>query len=266
MRKVKRSLLWRLTINENLPPSYLFGTMHVKDRHAYRFFEQVKPFIRQCHFYAGEMNLDEAASLSGFSDSLLPEGQTLLDYISEKRFLKLVAIFQKSFGFDLRHFIRFHPIFIVNLISEAVLSDDHSEALDQALWRYASQENKQLTGVESYADQMYTLSRLPIDAQVRQLVEIGRNPSKIRKHTKVITQMYATMNIQELYRDSKKGLGSMRGELLRKRNQKMAHTIFNWIQTDTYFIGLGAGHLAGGHGLIRLLKAKGVIVRPEKIR
>lgn len=265
MSKKRRSLLWEIK-GDGIYPGYLFGTMHVKDSIAYTYFEAVKPHIMACDAYVAEMDLDEAEELGQPTDFLLPDGQTLLDFMRPKTFMRLQKSLHKHFGIHLPSFIHFYPLFITNVISEALLSSDHRLALDQEMWIFAETAEKELTGVESFQDQMKTLQRLPIEVQIKQLISIGRNPGRMRKATERMLKLYREMDIHALHRVSTRGMGRLRHPLIYYRNRKMTESIGRLLSEKSCFIAVGAGHLSGEKGLLRLLKKTGLILRPVVIQ
>lgn len=261
MSRTRKTLLWEVQY-QDAPRSFLFGTMHVRDAVAFSYFEAVKAFILEVDIYAAEMDLNQASQEGQTQDVLIPGGRTLIDYMSIKKFSKLRKILLKSFEIDLNQFIHVHPIFTTNLIAESILSNDHDVALDYAMWYFAEEAGKRMTGVESYADQLETLKKLPIEPQVKQLIAIGRNPSKIRKATARMANYYKDRDIQGMYKFSKKGMGKMRKVLIYHRNETMEQSIRNLMHEGSCFFAVGAGHMAGENGLINLLRRNDCKVTP----
>jgi uncharacterized protein YbaP (TraB family) len=265
MSKRRKTLLWQIQ-KAGFSKSYLFGTMHVKDAIAYSYFKPVQPYIIETDIYAAEMDLDQASNEGQSHDVFLPNGQTLLDYISLKKFEKLRQIILKRFGLDLKNYLRFYPLLTTNLIAETLLSNDYHLALDYAMWQFAKESCKIMTGVESYQDQMHTLKKLSIQTQIKQLEEIGKNPSKVEKATSKMVECYFSMDIHKLYQFSKKGMGKMRKTLIYERNQFMSKRILSLMEEGSCFFAIGAGHLSGKSGLIRLLKMKEYELSPISLQ
>jgi len=261
MTRTRKTLLWEIQ-NHDSSRSFLFGTMHVRDAAAFSYFEAVKPFIHEAEIYAAEMDLNQATLEGQLEDALIPGGRTLIDFMSVKKYSKLRKILLKSFEIDLNQFLHVHPLFTTNMIAESILSKDHQEALDYAMWHFAEEAMKRMKGVESYADQLKTLKKLSVEPQIKQLIAIGRNPSKIRKTTAKMAAFYRNMDIQGMYKFSKKGMGSMRKTLIYNRNHFMVKSIRNLMKEGSCFFAIGAGHLAGQQGLIRLLRINHIQVRP----
>jgi uncharacterized protein YbaP (TraB family) len=262
MGRKRQTLLWKIQHPDLEGNSYLFGTMHVRDSLAFTYVEQVKPFLTQCEVFAAEMDLDEAQNLSRKEDFLLPDGQTLHDLLSGRRYEKMRRILLKSFGINLAFFTRVLPFYLTNLITESILSRDHQVSLDEYLWTFAGDQGLLRDGIESFHDQMDVLTRFPVEQQMKSLISISRKPEKIRKQLKAITQAYLHGNIHQLYIESKKSLHGFRKILIYERNDRMAQKIGIITGKQTHFIALGAGHLAGEKGLIKLLKRQGLRLNP----
>ncbi len=73
---------------------------------------------------------------------------------------------------------------------------------------------------------------------------------------------YADGEIQALYQSAKKDAKGMRKILLYRRNKLMAKRFGEIARTQSLFCAVGAGHLAGGKGMLRLLKKAGFKVKP----
>jgi Uncharacterized protein conserved in bacteria len=73
---------------------------------------------------------------------------------------------------------------------------------------------------------------------------------------------YAQGDIQGLYKSAKKDAKGMRKVLLYRRNRLMAKRFAEIASREPLFCAVGAGHLAGGKGMLRLLKNAGFSLRP----
>lgn len=262
MSKAKHSLLWSIN-GDGLPgTSYLFGTMHVKDDRAFRHQEKVYGAMDQCDAFATEFNLEEMAQNAGAGIMDLADGQSLAELLPPKAYKKVNKYFQKVTGLELSHFDNAQPILITNLISERILSEDNAMVLDHQLWEYARQQDKILLGIESFEEQMQILAKIPLDYQVKNLTWIAKNFKRFRRQLLKMTELYAEGNLQQLHKSAKKSLKGLRKLLLYDRNYIMAERIGAMIQEQTLCSAIGAGHLGGKKGVLRLLKQQGLVVKP----
>ncbi len=256
------SLLWKIPL-ENGGSSYLFGTMHVPDSRVFHTARQVIPFIDEVGIFAAEFNLDDMATGVDYTEFRLPEGTNLKDWITEKRYEKLKKILLKSIAVNLDNFQFTLPFVTANVISEKVLYSDMGQALDEYLWEYSKSVGKSMRGIETFQEQLETLRQIPIQYQIAMLLETGRNISHSKKNILHLMKMYLSGDVYRLYKSVKKNSRGLRKPLLYQRNEIMADRIASMaLGKETFFVAVGAGHLAGGKGLIYLLKRKKVQIRP----
>ena len=131
MKEKYHSLLWRLTGPVLPAPSYVFGTMHVRNRRAFRLLSPVVECIRECEALATEFNLDKAPLHFDPGLLRLPGEQTLDTLMPEKQYRKLRRMVLKATGLDIHPLRDKKPIIIANLIDERILTRDMPIALDQ---------------------------------------------------------------------------------------------------------------------------------------
>lgn len=262
MKNKKKTLLWEIRNGNSHGPSYLFGTMHVQDQRAFTFLEQAYGRITECDVLALEFDLGEAPV--GMDPALirLPEGKTLPQLIPSKKFQKLRKIFRKVAGLDLNNLQHFSPMVVSNIVNERILSRDMPVSLDEHLWEFARKLGKPVTGIESYREQLAILQQIPLEYQVQALVEMGRNISRHRRQLLRMADMYKEGDIFKLYRAARRSASGLRQLLLYRRNRIMAERIAGLASEQRVFCAIGAGHLAGGKGVLRFLKQEGWIVKP----
>ena len=204
------SLLWELSKRGEDTKSYLLGTMHVRDKRAFKFLDVIKDKIIVCEQYAAEFDLNDPAGNSQMAHMELDGDNHLQELIPEKKYKKLQRILLKSFQIDISIFNRLRPIFISNLIAESILSKDKRMPLDNYLWDYARGLNKKMLGIESYEEQLRILKSIPIDDQIKGLLDIGRNVKKYRSQILKITNYYENSELSKLYKAGKNSLGKMK--------------------------------------------------------
>ena len=154
------------------------------------------------------------------------------------------------------------PLFITNLLTEKILTDDNSVAMDSELYQLAQTLGKECTGIETFAEQLAILEQIPLAYQVKSLLKIGKNIKQFRKGLKKMFIIYESQDVQKIHKIAKKGAGKMRKIMLYQRNELMVERFSEKIYKKSIFCAIGAGHLGGKQGVLRLLKQKGLIVKP----
>lgn len=265
MKKKKNTLLWKISGNKLPGDSYLFGTMHVRDERAFLYQTQVYEKIELCDTFATEFNLEEMQTGAQATTMDLPEGQSLDQLLSEKQYRKLEKLLAKLVGIDLKHFNTSLPLLVSNLLTEAIMASERTVSIDQDLWNYARENEKIVLGVETYQEQIDILHKISIDYQVKSLNYTVKNWKGHSKQVKKLTKLYQAADINKLYKASKKGLQGLRKILLYDRNTLMAKRIAAMANEQTICVAIGAAHLAGSKGVLRLLKKEGLKISPVKL-
>ena len=262
MKSKNKTLLWQVRRPEQEHFSYVFGTMHVRDNAAFQRLDLVLDKLQDCDAFATEYDLDEGEAQIPKELVYLPEGQSLTDFIPTKKYKKLRNAILKSFQIDLNLFKKLRPIFINNFLNEQLLSTDRKQPLDGYLWNYAKSADKILLGIETWQEQVATLEHITLEYQIKGLLEIGKNPKKIRRAIQKSVKDYVAGDFQKLYQAARKGSGDKRKILLYSRNEIMARRIAHFSDQHSIFAAIGAGHLGGAKGVLRLLKKQGFSVQP----
>ena len=257
---ITKSLLWRIRKGD-LPHSYLFGTMHVKDDVAFAHIDKAITALYACRGFMTEIDLSKSQILIQPSDYCIPNGGRISDFFGEKKFQKASVMLKKAFDFDLSTVDRLWPIFVINKLTESLLNEDNSLPLDAYLWEQANRLNMDCSGLEEPEDQIKVLNALDLDMQLKMLKDTVAKVSKFKKSIKSLIQGYAEEDIQLLFKKSSKSLGAFRNLLLFDRNINMVDKIESHNTTATFYA-LGAAHLAGQKGILNLLKQRGYTIKP----
>lgn len=238
--------------------------MHVQDGKAFMQLETVKKKILETECYYSELQLEENGFGSGADFHRMPGEMTLESLLGEKKFQKLRKVILKFFGIDPILFNRYYPMLVINAIQATILSRNSEVILDLYLHRFAAENGKELRFLESMEEQKSIFYRIPLELQTRALLSLGRQPSKMRKQIRDMLEDYAAEESRMLYQRSRKQLGKLRHILLYDRNVRMAETLQTDLREKSAFVGVGAAHLFGYKGILRLLKKEGFRVRPVR--
>jgi len=225
-------------------------------------WEVIRQGIDRYHRIYTESSLDTRDTGYMRSFTLLPEGSHRRDYITDRRWGKMQMVFQKYCQVDIRQMESLKPLFILAQVQSNLLTQGHMTSLDQAIWDYAASEGKETGGVESAHEQIQILLSLDLGAQYKQLVRMSKAISQTRRKLHRLLQLFEDEDIHKLYKMSKGSLGGDRSKLIKDRNEVMANRLIEMHIGEPSFFSFGAGHLAGGNGVLRLLKKLGAEIRP----
>ena len=258
---MKNALLWQLSPKKGGPDSYLFGTMHVRDLRAFESLDLAKICLEQCEVFATEFDFSETDVHAVAEIMQLPGNQGLDELLQPGAWKNLDFYCQKKLGVPAANMRMLHPMTVSLALTNALLSDEASYSLDETLWEYAKEIGKKTTGVETFEEQLQTLRNIPFEQHLKSLTWLLKNYSRQKRRMKKMLDWYRDGDLQKLYRSAKKDAKGMRKALLFNRNKLMARRFADIASTESLFCAVGAGHLAGQKGLLRLLKKRGFRVR-----
>jgi uncharacterized protein YbaP (TraB family) len=263
----ENSLLWEISGNGLKSPSYLFGTMHVKDKRAFQFHDSLMIKLKSCKIFAGELVLDKAAAKEMSGDILLPPGKELKTLIPKREYKRVKKYCNKNIGMMMSLLVnKIKPIFTSAMISESLIPDDMPKALDEYLQDKAKEYDLEVKGLETMQEQMKALDGLSVEEQAKMLVDQINNIEEEKKEIQKLTDVYTSQNLNSIYAFTQ--TPEMQGEfgdgLIKDRNIVMAQRLEKLILNQSTFCAIGAAHLPGEEGVLNLLRQKGYYLRAIK--
>lgn len=261
----ERSLLWKISGNGLAAPSYLFGTMHVKNKKAFYFSDSLYQFIEKAEGFAMELHPDSMGQvMTAILEGRINFDEPDIDYKQlEKDFDKIVKKLNKNNPVNKKTTKEKMGFLVEKLMQEKEVKDSSMQTfMDAFLYSLARQQNKKIFGLEQVDDQLNAYGYLTKGLRVNQLME---NIDKIsfqndvspihayyyREQLDSIRHFYSTY-----FSDS-----SLKG-FLYDRNIVMAEQMDSLMHLHTMFTAVGAGHLPGEKGVISLLRKMGYRVEP----
>lgn len=236
--------------------------MHVQDGRAFTRLDEAREHISRCEVFATEFDfsdLDQGAMSMALQ---LPEGATLDQLLGRQAWKNLERYAQKHLGIPAEALLHQHPMNVGALLTAALMKENSPASLDETLWQFARQQGVETAGVETFAEQIETLGKIPFEAHVKNLVWLLKNYNRQKRRLRKMLDRYAEGDIQKLYESAKREAKGMRRVLLYERNKIMARRFAEIARDRALFCAVGAGHLAGEKGMLRLLKKAGFIVKP----
>lgn len=256
-----QSLLWKITGNGLEKPSYLYGTMHVSKKVAFRLDDVFYKALNESDCVALE---SDPTTWPGFNyDMMLGEMAYYNNYRNDfyTNLFKLTHPEEMAVRGSLR---MDNNAVNAYLYRKNNASDNFEEEtyLDMFIFQAGKKNNKDIYGLEDLAESRYLTTKA------------AYNPNK-KELDPWIQKLYAKENpylIQEnLYRDRNLDLLDSIGagvntefyreNMLYIRNENMVISLEKLMPTKSVFAGVGAAHLPGDQGMINMLRQRGYTVK-----
>lgn len=267
----QKGLLWEISGNQLKEKSYLYGTMHVQDERVFNFPNSFRQAFDSTKTFAMELDLEKASNpanaMSLMKYVMMTDGRTLSDLVSKKDYKVLDKFFTEQ-GTPLAMMGMMKPFFLLAIVEKAKPKPEgtKTEALDQYLASLAKNVDKPIIGLETVEEQMSAIEVIPIEDQAKQLVNAVKSAKKMKKENQTedeLMKYYLAGDLDKLMEISKKGELSelAQQKLIVNRNINMADRIDQHIKEKSAFVAIGALHLPGEKGVIKLLEQKGYTLK-----
>lgn len=259
------SLLWKISGNNLSKPSYLYGTMHSRDKRAHEFGDSVLVKLNECDAVALELLTAEMMqnpfALLGY---IMMKDTTLNMLLSEDDYKLVKAFAADKLGVFGMAVDKIMPIFTSGLITEMMMGDDMEATVDEYFEKTAIENGKKTIGIETVEEQLGALNQISLKEQADMLTEQLQTMDEDSATFENLMQCYRQQDLSclhEIY-SSEEVSESFDNALVDARNHVMAHRIDSIIRLQPTFVAVGALHLVGDSGLISLLKQSGFVVTP----
>jgi uncharacterized protein YbaP (TraB family) len=259
------TLLWKIEGKKVKKDSYIFGTIHIIEKQRFYFPEHFRQLVANSEQVVLEIgNLNQMEALSHM---MLQKG-TLFDYFTPEQADSILVWAKSSMGMEPEQFKmalgKMKPFAVVQLASQKDLIGK-IESYDLTIQSVAVEKDIPVIGLETIAQQIAIFDNMDSLKQRDMVMEVIRNPEEQDAVLHVMYDIYLGQNVDHMYQYINEQGGSLMessDELLTKRNHDWIPKIEELIQKKRTLIAVGAGHLGGEEGVLRLLEKKGYKLTP----
>lgn len=252
---------------EGRPPNYLFGTMHVADLDVLDLPKPVAEAFRSSRRLAVEVIWNGTVDDHMQRAMRLPEGQTLEEIAGSELFEQAMRVLSR-YRVKREEAQELRPWYVGFMFgSDEVQSDGARQGhrfLDDWLRNEAGMDGKLVFGLETAAEHFAPFDRLTDEQEL----EFMRSALYDRRDPKSYVRMkaqYLAGDVAAIYADfESEGLAEMQGTmrefrqyLLDDRNHGMVDRALPLLEKGGTFVAVGALHLPGEEGMLRLLQLRG---------
>ncbi|MEZ4948873.1 MAG: TraB/GumN family protein [Saprospiraceae bacterium] len=260
----KDSLLWKISHPDRIQESYLFGTMHIMYGSNRERFAEIIPYLSKCEILLLETEMGDTGGMT-MSDLIFENGLTLEEFLTRPQYKRIKKFLAKSFHLDLDQLKHLKPMAIHQMIQQMEFAGNKVFYPEKFLEENASRLSIPLKGLETSDFQFELLKDTSIAIQIKSLRGMMKNPSEQKKHFRKMIQTYQDQKLARLHQMLKRQSGGIRKTYLYERNFKMGENLSHFLKEGPVFCAIGAGHLWGGKGILRILKKKGFRLSPISI-
>jgi len=259
-QELEKSLLWKISGNGLNKPSYLFGTIHLTcdtslDENTLNALEATEQLYL-------ELDMDDKSiQMKLMKLMMMKDGAKLSTLLSPEDFKILDEFMKKNLNMSAKLFDSFKPFMISSMLFPKML-DCKSQSVESELMKITKEQNEEIFGLEKAEDQMKVFDEISYQDQAEELLKtVKDNLEKDKKEFQEMITIYQNKDIEgmlKLMNESDNKITSENQDiLLNDRNKNWIPIMVKTMKDKPTFFGVGAGHLAGEEGVIKLLRKKG---------
>jgi len=264
---LEKALLWKITGKDIKAPSYLFGTVHMTCDAS--LSPAVKTALEETAQLYLEIDMDDPMLQWQMASKMMIENNgSIKSMVSADDFKFLDEFFTERLSTSIETLQTIKPMFLLTMLVPQLL-DCPMQSVEQELMSISAEQNEPVFGLETVEDQFNAIGAIPLEEQVAELLKSARgNLDKDKAELDKLMEIYQAQDIEGLYALTLESENAMTAkytaDLLDNRNRNWIPVIVEAARQKPTFFGVGAAHLAGNQGVIKLLRKQGYTVTPVK--
>lgn len=254
----------------NAQPSYLLGTMHLLCENRFIMPKAVQDVTAAVDQLIVEVDLTDADELREAQQASFQQPPNYLrNYLNVQAYNELAEQTQQQLQIPLDALAPLRPMIISSLfLANSLTCKGNTFSLDERLIMQAAATNKTIVGLETARWQLMLFDQIDLAQQVDALFELVSNPNETQRDLTRMATIYMSGNGEKLHKeliaqDDFMGASAL---FLDDRNKTWVQQLPQLIATNSSLIAVGAGHLYGQYGLLKLLADKGFEITPIPVR
>lgn len=249
---------------------YLFGTFHILPKDVKWQTEAVKNAITEATVVAVETDTESAYAKASIGAMLLEHGvnpswQTLRGVLGGERYTKLDAI-AKRYGVEMTKLQSYRPWLVMMMLSDKVMQANgfsRDFGVERIVLAEALEQKDKILTMETPEAQIKALAAMDTPAALDSfdvtIAELGDLKTKVEP----LLTAWRTGDVEGIDRlsgvEMRRDAPAAYRALLVNRNANWIERLQGWMKgKGTYFVAVGAAHLAGPDSVLVMLEKRGV--------
>ena len=271
----QNSLLFEISGNGMKGKSYLFGTMHVQDEEAFGWNDSV--------FYAIDAAEDAVFELDMRSVNIKKQMKPSMKQLNAWKTYaekEIAPEVEKRISADslADRVVRLYASFMSEAMDKS--KDSRGTFVDKFLQEYATKQEKEIVGIESFSDQLDVFLQTDKDQVKQGIIDFldkddwDIDVDMMLGATDQLSEAYQSKDLTQVCKylnatvqsSSNQMINDLYQRIFQDRNEVMTKKTLKMLKNKQVFIAVGAGHLCGESGLVEQYKKAGYTVRPVDIK
>jgi len=268
--EIENCLLWEISGNDLATPSYVFGTVHIIPEADFFFFDEWIDKFESCDFLILEADIKIGffKQLSFLKKMKLPKDSLISDYMTEDEFIAFTSYMNDTLRVSASKYnlsLKYIPFFTHSLLLDDAISGNKIY-YEKYLTSLAKSNKMKVIGLETVDYQLSLIEDISIKDQIPMfLFDYSKvMQADLKKEYRKVLDLYIAQNLNQIsvIEEEENIDTSFYQKFIINRNTNWIPIIEDYIHKKSSFIAVGAGHLPGEYGVLKLLEEKGYTVKP----
>lgn len=286
MGGVNAQLLYKISGNGLEKPSYIVGTYHLAPGNFADSIPGLKDAFASCKQIYGELDMQDALSNENRDKiekaQILPEGTTLSSLLTKEQMDRVNALMRETIGADMTNpmlaaqFDKMTPMALSTTLTVFAFikkspNFNPMNLLDSHLQLLAQKQGMVIKGLETVDFQVEVLYGSSLEKQVEELMCVVDNFDDVVEMAEFVTAAYFSQDLDQLLDvTNEEGEGpcasspESNDNLIYNRNANWVKAMPDIMRQAPTFFAVGAAHLCGDRGVLRLLEQAGYKIEGVK--
>lgn len=286
MGGVNAQLLYKISGNGLEKPSYIVGTYHLAPGNFADSIPGLKDAFASCKQIYGELDMQDALSNENRDKlekaQILPEGTTLSSLLTKEQMDRVNALMRETIGADMTNpmlaaqFDKMTPMALSTTLTIFAFikkspNFNPMNLLDSHLQLLAQKQGMVIKGLETVDFQVEVLYGSSLEKQVEELMCVVDNFDDVVEMAEFVTAAYFSQDLDQLLDvTNEEGEGpcasspESNDNLIYNRNANWVKAMPDIMRQAPTFFAVGAAHLCGDRGVLRLLEQAGYKIEGVK--
>ena len=249
---------------------YLLGSIHIGNQSLYPLNDQINKAFEEANNLAVEVDIENLEETE-FAQIVMQQGMyqddTVLSDVVEEDVFNETLEHLSALGMNEEIVNQFQPWLASTILSDVALqgSDLTGEfGIDKHFMDLAKDKNLPIINLESAESQIVSFSSAPVEEQIESLENTLESFDDIEEELTQLMRIWRSGNTDVLAKLREMNQGSDQ-LAMDERDLLMTDKIEDFLNAkdeDTYFVVVGALHLAGDNSIVDLLESRGYSVEP----
>lgn len=264
----EKTFLWKVT-SDGGGEVYLLGSVHVGKKDWYPLPKEIEQAYEKSKFLAVEVDttkIDQLKLMKFMQEKgMYGAGDSISKHVSKETDTKIQSYLEKN-GQPAAMMMQFKPWalgLVVTMLEMKNMGFDETQGIDIHFLNAANDKGKKVIELETMDSQLELLSGFDDDLQEKSLLATFEDMAEMKTDINKLIDAYKKGDAKELETIFNKTVTKhpefkpVMKKLLDDRNVGMAEKIEGFLKTkDVHFVIVGAAHLVGEKGVVKMLEDK----------